>query len=97
MRTREEGDRGWDGWMASLTQGACVWANSERQWSTGQCGLLQSMGLQTGGHDLATQQQQQMTTDAWKLNNIGNFYILAEYKTGEKTWTENQNIHAPKK
>ena len=26
----EEGDRGWDGWMASLTQWTWVWANSER-------------------------------------------------------------------
>ena len=26
----EESDRGWDGWMASLTQWTWVWANSER-------------------------------------------------------------------
>ena len=26
---REEGNRGWDGWMASLTQWTWVWANSE--------------------------------------------------------------------
>ena len=29
------GDRGWDGWMASLTQRTWVWTNSERQWRTG--------------------------------------------------------------
>ena len=40
-------------------------------------------GLQTVGHDLATEQQQ-MTTDAWKLNNIGNSYILAELQNRGK-------------
>ena len=30
----EEGDRGWDGWMASLTQWTGVWANSRRWWRT---------------------------------------------------------------
>ena len=30
----EGGDRGWDGWMASLTQWTWVWANSRRCWRT---------------------------------------------------------------
>ena len=31
LRAGGEGnDRGWDGWMASQTQGTCVWANSKR-------------------------------------------------------------------
>ena len=48
LRARgEEGDRGWDGWMASLTQWTWVWANSGRQWRTGKPGVLQSMGLQS--------------------------------------------------
>ena len=29
-RRREGGDRGWDGWMASLTQWAWIWASSRR-------------------------------------------------------------------
>ena len=37
----EGDDRGWDGWMASLTQWTWVWANSERQWKTGKPGVLQ--------------------------------------------------------
>ena len=42
-----EGDhRGWDGWMASLTQWAWVWASSGRWWWTGKPGVLQSMGSQ---------------------------------------------------
>ena len=41
-----EGDnRGWDGWMASLTQWAWVWVNSRSWWWTGRLGMLQSMGL----------------------------------------------------
>ena len=32
---RRRGDRGWDGWMASLTQRTRVWANSGRWWGTG--------------------------------------------------------------
>ena len=36
LKAKGEGeDRGWDGWMASLTQQTWVWANSGRQWSTG--------------------------------------------------------------
>ena len=31
----ERDDRGWDGWMASLTQWTWVWANSRRWWRTG--------------------------------------------------------------
>ena len=42
--------RGWDGWMASLTQCTWVWANSGRRWRTGKPGMLQSMGLQKVGH-----------------------------------------------
>ena len=40
----EGGDREWDGWMASLTQWAWVWASSARWWRTGKPGMLQSMG-----------------------------------------------------
>ena len=46
---------GWDGRIASLTWLTWVWANSGRQWRTGKLGMLQSMGLQKAGHDLATQ------------------------------------------
>ena len=50
-------DRRWDGWRASLTQWTWVWANSVRLWRTGKSGVLQFMGLQIVGHDLATEQQ----------------------------------------
>ena len=48
-------DRGWDGWMASLTQWTWVWANSWSWWWTGRPGVLQSMGLQRVRHDSVTE------------------------------------------
>ena len=46
----EEGDRGWDGYMASLMQWTWTWANSERWWGTGRLGMLQSVGSQRVRH-----------------------------------------------
>ena len=43
--------------MASLTQWTRVWANSKRQLRTGKPGVLQSMGSQRVGHNLASEQQ----------------------------------------
>ena len=48
-------DRGWDGWMASLTQWTWVWVNSGRWWWTGRPGVLRFMGSQRVGHDWATE------------------------------------------
>ena len=51
LRAGGEGDdRGWDGWMASLTQWTWVWVNSRSWWWTGGPGMLQFMGLQRVGH-----------------------------------------------
>ena len=50
-----EGDnRGWDGWMASLTQWTWVWVNSGSWWWTGLPGVLRFMGSQRVEHDWAT-------------------------------------------
>ena len=58
LRTKGEGgDRGWDGWMASLTQWTWVWMNSGRQWRTEKPGVLQFMRSQRVGHDLVTEQR----------------------------------------
>ena len=48
-------DRGWDGWMASLTQWTWVWVNSGSWWCTGRPGMLQSVGLQRVGHKWVTE------------------------------------------
>ena len=53
-RRRRE-NRGWDGWMASLTQLTWVWVNSGSWWWAGRPGVLQSMGWQRVGHEWATE------------------------------------------
>ena len=46
LKAGEEGDnRGWDRWMASVTQWTWVWARSRKQWRMGKPGVLQSMGV----------------------------------------------------
>ena len=55
MRVGGEGDdRGWDGWMASLTQWTWVWVNSGSWLWTGRPDMMQSMGSQRVGHDWVT-------------------------------------------
>ena len=69
----EGDDRGWDGWMASLTRWTWVWVNSGRWWRTGRPGMLRFMGSQRVGHDWATK---------LKLKMISCFFIemLIPYK-----------------
>ena len=47
LRAGEGDGRGWDGWMASLTQRIWVWVNSGSWWWTGRPGLLRSMASQS--------------------------------------------------
>ena len=51
----EGDDRGWDGWMASLTRWTWVSVNSGSWWWTGRPGVLRFMGSQRVGHDWATE------------------------------------------
>ena len=51
----EGDDRGWDGWMASLTRWTWVWVGSGTWWQTGKPRVLQSMGSQRVGCDWATE------------------------------------------
>ena len=51
----EGDDRGWDGWMASLTRWTWVWVGSGSWWWTGSPGVLRFMGWQRVGHDWATE------------------------------------------
>jgi len=56
LEARGEGDdRGWDGWMASLTRWTWVWVNSGSWWWTGRPGMLRFMGSQRVGNDWATE------------------------------------------
>ena len=51
----EGDDRGWDGWMASLTRWMWTWVNSGSWWWTGRPGVLRFMGSQRVRHDWATE------------------------------------------
>ena len=56
LRAGGEGDdRGWDGWMTSLTQWTWVWVNSRSWWWTGRPDMLQYMGSQTVRHNWVTE------------------------------------------
>ena len=56
LKARGAGDdRGWDGWMASLTQWTWVWVYSGSWWWTGRTGMLWFMGSQRVGHNWATE------------------------------------------
>ena len=43
----EGDDRGWDGWMASLTRWTWIWVNFWSWWWTGRPGVLRFMGSQS--------------------------------------------------
>ena len=60
------GDRGGNCWIASSTQWIWVWANSGWYRRTGKPGVLQFMGSQRVGHDLATEQKQQYGSESAK-------------------------------
>ena len=51
----EGDDRGWDGWMASLTRWTWIWVNSGSWWWTERPSVLQFMGSQRVRHDWATE------------------------------------------
>ena len=70
----EGDDRGWDGWMASLTRWTWVWVNSGRWWWTGRPGMLRFMGSWRVGHDWATE----LNWTEWMLlwTVIGLFQLL---------------------
>ena len=77
LRAGGEGDdRGWDGWMASLTQWTWVWVNSRSWWWIGRPGMLQFMGLQRAGHDWATELN---WTDRLILKEISPEYSLKDW------------------
>ena len=61
----EGDDRGWDGWLSSLSQGRGVWANSGRWWRTGKPGVLQSLGS-----------QRQTWLRDWKTNPLSAIDVL---------------------
>ena len=87
LRAGEGDNRGWDGWMASLTRWTGVWANSGGYWRTGKPGMLQSMGSQSW-----TQLSEWTTNDykqwqnALKKRYLGSLYEDGRWK-GKERWS----------
>ena len=77
LRAGGEGDdRGWDGWMASLTQWTWVWVDSGSWWWTGRPGVLRFMGSQRVGHDWVTELNwTESFYHEWTLNFIKFFFL----------------------
>ena len=78
----EGDDRGWDGWMATLTWWTWIWVSSGSWWWTGKPSVLQSMGSQRVGHDRATELNwtfRNMYTTAQALLSTGTFLGQAVY------------------
>ena len=97
----EGDDRGWDGWMASLTWWTWVWVSSGSWWRTRKPGMLQSMGSQRIGHDWATELN-------WSLHVVmifsltmrtsilpATFKYAIQYCYGQSSWSPEWEMHYP--
>ena len=81
LKVGREGDnRGWDGWMASLTQWTWVWVNSGSWWWAGRPLMLHSMGSQRVRHDWATE----LNWSELNLLNVGVPLIFPNWVTEGK-------------
>ena len=88
LGARGEGDdRGWDGWMASLTPWMWVSVNSGSWWWTGRPGMLRFMGSQRVGHDWATDLIWSVWSDIHITFIPRNYFIPRnQYWCSHKTW-----------
>ena len=75
----EGDDRGWDGWMASLTQWICVWVNSGSWRWTARPGVLQSMGSQRVRNYWVTEQHQKLFSEAGSSNFTPKITLCSVY------------------
>ena len=75
MKVGGEGDdRGWNDWMASLSQWTWVWVNSGSWWWIGRPGVLQFTGSQRVGHDWATE----LNCTAGRYDKEQNLYFFCK-------------------
>ena len=75
LRAGGEGDnRGWDGWMASLTQWTWVWVDSGSWWWIGRPGVLRFMASQRIRHDFATELNWTELLGRKVMTNLGSIW-----------------------
>ena len=82
-------DRGWNGWMASLTHWTWVWVNSGSWWWTGRPGVLQSMGSQRVGHDWATELKWP-EVDTPGLTALRSLFLITSTKSLFQIWPQSR-------
>ena len=88
LRAGERGDRGWDGWMASLAQWIWVWANSRVWWRTGRPACCTPWRCKKSD---TTKQQNNNCLEGWQeklwgrkgaleinMDVVTNYYLLQE-------------------
>ena len=91
LRAGGEGDnRGWDGWMTSLTQWTWVWVDSGTWCWSGRPGMLQFMGLQRVGQNWATELNWGCVL-AWKIPWTEEPSGLQSMES-QKSWTQLSNF-----
>ena len=72
LKAGGEGEnRGWNGWMGSLTWWTWVWVASGSWWWTGKPSVLKSMGLQRVGHDLVKNNSNNHPKVSYKFREEG--------------------------
>ena len=81
---RRVDNRGWDGWMASLTQWTWVWASFESWWWTWTPGMLQSKGSQRVRHDWVTELNWKSLRISYHCNMRSRSKILSKWGPSEK-------------
>ena len=83
----EGDDRGWDGWMASLTWWMWVSVNSGGWWWTGRPGVPWFMGSQRVGHDWATELNwTEYTNYSTIFIVLENFFLLSNVLQVDASW-----------
>ena len=85
----EGDDRGWDGWMASLTRWTWVWVNSGIWWCTGRPGVLRFMGSQRVRHDWATELNWTTKPErysCWQVGRLASSFCKMENPNGSTGW-----------
>ena len=93
----EGDDRGWDGWMASLTRWMRVWVNSRSWWWTGRPGVLRFMGSQRVWHDWAVDWTELTWTELILVDTCHHTFVQThgrhntKSETYGKLWTLNND------